>query len=233
MNKRLAKLIQILVIIAMPFFLGFTIFQLSIGEAYPRFAYGQDSFPRDDFGWTQEQRLALALVAVDYLGRSEPAEEVIYLLEEQRLPGTDEPLYNEREIKHMLDVKIVADSIVRPLSWIGMAVVGVGLLLLMAGAETRRMAYEAVYRGGALTIGVLVSLGVFLVVGWNVFFVAFHNLFFESGTWTFRMSDSLIRLFPEKFWFDYGVLVVGSILIAAILVTFLGFVLRRQRAAKG
>jgi uncharacterized membrane protein len=33
-------------------------------------------------------------------------------------------------------------------------------------------------------------------------FVAFHNVFFEAGTWQFLFSDTLIRLFPERFWRD-------------------------------
>jgi len=39
-------------------------------------------------------------------------------------------------------------------------------------------------------------------VSFGVLFVAFHNIFFASGTWLFEYTDTLIRLFPERFWRD-------------------------------
>ena len=53
---------------------------------------------------------------------------------------------------------------------------------------------------------------VFMFVAWNLAFTVFHNIFFDSGTWTFFYTDSLIRLFPEQFWFDFGIIWTGSIL---------------------
>jgi len=34
------------------------------------------------------------------------------------------------------------------------------------------------------------------------FFVGFHALFFEGDSWLFLYSDTLIRLFPLRFWQD-------------------------------
>jgi len=70
--------------------------------------------------------------------------------------------------------------------------------------------------GAALAV-VLVSFG--------VIFVAFHNVFFEPGTWTFFYSDTLIRLFPERFWRDVF-LMVGALSLAGGLA--LGFAFRRK-----
>lgn len=36
-------------------------------------------------------------------------------------------------------------------------------------------------------------------------------------------TDSLIRLFPEQFWFDVGVIISGGALLAGILVAVLGY----------
>ncbi|GAB4164458.1 MAG: TIGR01906 family membrane protein [Candidatus Promineifilaceae bacterium] len=222
MNKTLAKIMQWLVILTMPLLLGFGSFRLIISDAYPRYAYAKASFP-PDFEWTNEQRLALALVAVDYLERAEKAEDVIYLLEEQVKPGTNEPLYNAREIGHMLDVKRVADGLIRPLSWVGLGGVGVGVLALLALDSSRRRLYAGMLWGGALTMAILLGIGLFLIVGWNTFFVAFHDLLFPAGTWTFPLTDSLIRLFPEKFWFDFGVILVTAIFMEGSLVAAVGY----------
>jgi uncharacterized membrane protein len=64
-------------------------------------------------------------------------------------------------------------------------------------------------RGGWLMVGLAVAIAVIVVVGivinpnvfWN-FFAWFHSLFFEGDSWLFRFSDTLIRLFPLRFWQD-------------------------------
>jgi len=64
------------------------------------------------------------------------------------------------------------------------------------------------------------------VLAWSTFFVQFHELLFPPGTWTFAYSDSLIRLFPEKFWFDFGVLLSVLAFSLGLIVTGLGWILR-------
>jgi uncharacterized membrane protein len=60
--------------------------------------------------------------------------------------------------------------------------------------------------------------------------VQFHELLFPPGTWTFAYTDSLIRLFPEQFWFDIGVLISVSTLILGSLVALIGYVMSRRGA---
>ena len=211
----------------MPFFLGLTNIRLIISPAYPRMEYAKASFPEDSFGFSQEQRLDLALVAVDYLGRREAAEEVIYLLEEQVIPGTEEPLYNEREIGHMVDVKHVTDGI-KQVGAAAAAIVFLGLALLLWQPATRREGYRAILNGGIATTTILFALALFILVAWSVFFTQFHELLFPPGTWTFYFSDSLIRLFPEKFWFDLGVILSVGTLVEGVIVAALGYWLLRR-----
>ena len=68
MNTTVRFIIRLAIVIAMPFFLGLTNIRLIISPAYPRMEYAKASFPEDSFGFSQEQRLDLALVAVDYSG---------------------------------------------------------------------------------------------------------------------------------------------------------------------
>ncbi len=222
MNSTLRFVIRLAVALAMPFFLGLTNIRLIVSPAYPRMEYAKESFPLDQYGFSQEDRLALALVAVDYLQRSEPAEEVIYLLEEQVIPGTTDPLYNEKEIGHMVDVKHVTDGIGR-VRVVAAAIVILGLITLLWQPATRREGYRAILQGGITTTAILFALALFILVAWSVFFTQFHELLFPPGTWTFFYSDSLIRLFPEKFWFDLGVILSVGTLVEGILVAGLGY----------
>lgn len=222
----LLKLARVLVIICLPFFFGFTMIGLVINDSYPRYQYNNPNFPEDPFGFTAEERVELALVAVDYLRRPEPAEQVIYLLEEQTLPGTNRPLYNEREIDHMIDVKLLTDGIRRLNRW---AMVGLllGLALLSIGPGRLPAVFEAIMMGGIATVALLLFIGLFLLLAWDIFFVQFHELLFPTGTWMFPHSDSLIRLFPEKFWFDLGVIITGGTLLMGLLAAGAGRLLKK------
>ena len=57
--------------------------------------------------------------------------------------------------------------------------------------------------GLAGVIGLIVVIGIAVNpnVFWN-FFAGFHSLFFEGDSWLFLYSDTLIRLFPLRFWQD-------------------------------
>ncbi len=64
-------------------------------------------------------------------------------------------------------------------------------------------------RGGMWMIGLAAALGLVAGVGillnpdvfWQ-FFTLFHKIFFSGDSWLFYYSDTLIRLFPMRFWED-------------------------------
>lgn len=228
MNPKLISAVRWLVVIAIPFLLTLGTLRLLItwnSPSYPEFEYPR--IPPDPFGLTQEGRLELAQANLDYLRRPEPAEEVIFLLEDLRLPETGEPLFNQREIGHMLDVKNLVDTF-KNLTWI-VAIIGVaGLLFLLVQHETRMEGYRALFHGGLLTTGILLLMLVLILLSWNLVFTQFHEILFPPDTWTFNYSDSLIRLFPEKFWFDFGLLWTGAIFVEGILLALIGYFLLRS-----
>lgn len=227
-NLKVAKVVRWLVIVAFPFFLLLGTMRLLIvweAPSYPEFEYPRITL--DQFGFTQEERLELAQVNLDYLTRSEPAEEVIYLLEELRLPDTDQPLFNQREIGHMLDVKKLVDTF-RTITWIVTIIVVVGLIFLLVQRKSRVEGYKALKYGGLLTTGILLAILVLISLSWNLVFTQFHEILFPPNTWTFNYSDSLIRLFPEQFWFDFGVLWTGAVFLEGIILAFVGHMLLRS-----
>ena len=225
-NKTVNTAIRWIIIIAMPFFLGLGMILAVIAWDYPSFEYGR--IAPDPYGFTLEERLDYAHATLDYLQRPEPSEEVIFLLEDLRLPNSDAPLYNEREIGHMLDVKNLTDGI-RTLWWIAAVLVIVGLAFLLLQPTLRSTGYRAIYQGGLATVIILAAIAVFIGLGWSIFFVQFHELLFPPGTWTFSYSDSLIRLFPEQFWFDIGVIMSVGALLLGVIVTGIGYWLVRRR----
>lgn len=213
-----------MVMILTPFFLGFMTITLIISPTYPQYEYGRPNFPLDPYGLAQAERLDLALTAVSYLERPEPADQVIYLLENQVLPGSSRPLYTQAELNHLIDVKNLTDTIWR-LTWVAGAVLALSLAGLFFRSETRPLAYRAGMQGGLMTVMVLSGVIGIIVFGWPWFFTRFHELLFPPGTWTFAGDTGLIRLFPEQFWFDFGAILSTAVLLEGIAVAATFFII--------
>lgn len=227
-NDTLSTLIRWLVVIATPLLLTTLTVRILIAwnsPSYPAWEYQR--IDPDRFGFSDAERLDLAEATLAYLQRSEPASEVIYLLEDLRLPGTDNPVYNAAEIGHMVDVKNVADAF-KMAMWLFLVIVVGGLTFLFARPETRMQGAKALLQGGVFTVTAVLLVIIFIGIGWSLFFTLFHNIFFDSGTWTFAYSDSLIRLFPEQFWFDFALIWTGSILALGAIIGGIGWFLMKR-----
>ena len=194
----LSWLVTILVPIAL---IGLGI-RVLLTPAFLNIEYNMPYFPPDDYGFTKADRLKWAPYALDYLVNSA---DISYLGDLKFDDGS--PLYNERELSHMDDVKRVTKGALN-VWYISLA------LLTLLGIWSWRGEWIQTYRlglmrGGWLMVGLAVAIGLIVLVGitinpdifWN-FFAGFHSLFFEGDSWLFLYSDTLIRLFPLRFWQD-------------------------------
>ena len=231
MNRSVVSLIRGIIILTIPIFLVLTSARALLSNAYLRYEYGKANFPADPYGFTQAQRYDLASVAIQFLWSPDPPEIAIEMLRAQRLPGTDEPLYNFYELSHMVDVKQFTDRLWR-FYWMDVAVLLGGIITLLLQRSTRQDVFLALYGGGLLTVGLLLVLSAFVLLSWRTFFIQFHELFFAAGTWTFDWSDSLIREFPDKFWFDAGTIICVGTLLAGIVVAAVGRLASRRPAIR-
>jgi len=184
-----------------------------------RWEYGKPDFPPDPYGLSTEERIRLAEVCVRYLATNAGIE----LLADLELEGR--PAFNERELAHMVDVQRLFWIILRAGMAAGVVVLG-GVAALLARPQTRPQAAGALKSGALLTLALLVAVAALMLTSWEVFFTGFHELLFPPDTWTFPTSDTLIRLYPERFWMDVGMTMVGVVLAQAVLVGGLAFVLR-------
>jgi integral membrane protein (TIGR01906 family) len=227
-QKRFITIIRWIVVIALPFFLTIAMMRLVIAwdsPSYPEFEYGR--IAPDRYGFTLQERLERAEATLAYLRQPEPADEVIFMLEDLTMPLSTDPLYNEEEIGHMIDVKNVADNFRNLMVLLGVIIVG-ELTFLIIRPETRREGFRAIFQGGRLTAVMLLVMGLLVALAWNFVFVQFHEILFPPGTWTFAYTDSLIRLFPEQFWFDFGLLWTGGIFLMGLIIMATGYLLLRR-----
>jgi integral membrane protein (TIGR01906 family) len=191
-----------LVTILVPFTLIGLAIRVLLSPIFYKIEYDMPYFPPDEYGFTKEDRLKWAPYAVNYLINN--ADES-YLGDLKFDDGT--PLYDERQLRHMNDVRTVTQGALR-VWYISLA------LLLILGVWAWFGGWWDGYRlglmrGGWLMVGLAVTIGLIVVVGiavnpnvFDVFFVGFHSLFFEGTSWMFLFSDTLIRLFPIRFWQD-------------------------------
>ena len=221
-----------LITILVPVVLVLGAVRILLTPLYYNVEYRLPYFPDDRYGFTQAERLDWAKLSVDYLLNGAGIEFLADLhfpagqqaagpCEEFLAPRDCGYFYNDRELQHMLDVKIVVGY--------AMGVLWGGLLILLGlGVWAQRSdwwdAFKwALARGGWLTVGLISALMVYLALNFNSLFITFHRIFFEGQSWIFNYSDSLIRLFPVVFWRDafiwVGVLALGG---GAALGYFLG-----------
>jgi integral membrane protein (TIGR01906 family) len=203
------KLLSLLITLLTPLFLLGLALRLLLTPLFLQVEYRMPGFPADPYGFTLEDRLRWAPYALDYL--TNPAD-ISYLEDLHFEDGR--PLFNERELSHMEDVKRVTLGALR------VFYISCGLLALF-GLWARLGKWGPAYRqgwrrGGWLMVGLagavasVVLVGMFLVpdVFWD-FFTFFHSLFFEGDSWLFEYSDTLIRLFPLRFWQDTFLFAAG------------------------
>lgn len=185
-----------------PLALTGTALRILLSPIFINVEYRMPYFPADEFGFTQQDRLQWAPFALEYLVNSA---DISYLGDLKFDNGT--PLYNERELSHMADVKNVVRGALQ--AWM-ISLVGLILIAVLAYRQKWMPDYVlGLRRGGTWMIGLATALGLIAGVGivlnpdvfWQ-FFTLFHQVFFTGDSWLFYYSDTLIRLFPIRFWQD-------------------------------
>ena len=175
--------------------------------------YAMPWFPPDQYGFTDAERYDYAIATVDALKSPTIAEDLAAIGD-----SAGEPIYIQREIEHLVDVKVVIDALNR------VYFAALALFLLMVGVLTWKQEYIALraafWQGALLMILCLLGLGAYASIDFFQFFTWFHSLFFAGDTWLFRLDDSLIRLFPLRFWMDAVVLILGSTFLVSLGLLF-------------
>jgi integral membrane protein (TIGR01906 family) len=175
--------------------------------------YNRPGFPPDPYGFTLEQRLPLALAGLHSVL---PQSEGMILLQQAKLPN-GAPAFNEREIKHMNDVRILI-GVVYPMQLIGLGLIVILSVALHRSSKWRSAVPLGLRWGTILTLALLAGLILYIVLNFDSFFLTFHRLFFEGDTFMFRFDDTLIRLYPEQLWSDAFIFIGVLTVVMALAV---------------
>ena len=218
---RFVRVQQVFLALAFPVLLLGLGVRLVATPAFLWLEYHRPGFPADHWGMGLGERMTYGSYGLDYVMNFAPPEYLGGLVDDR-----GGMLFTPAEVSHMHDVQGV-------IQW-GFAIALVLALLtaLCCRYLHRRSpgsASGALFFGAWLTVVLLVGCAVAAVFAWQWFFAVFHSLFFDSGTWTFRITDTLIRLYPTQFWTD-AALVVALVAVIGAFTTML-VTRRRMRPA--
>ncbi len=201
-------LIRLFLTVAVPILLTLTSIRVIMTPYFLQFEYQRAGFPEDRYGLTTQDRILYGHYAVDYLLNGEPIDYLGNLI----FPDSTAQ-YTLGELRHMEDVKVVT-------TYAYLIAVVVGILVIVSALFLRNQSahfWIGLRDGGLLTLGLILVIVVGAVFLWDEFFVLFHSAFFADGTWYFPYDSTLIRLFPEQFWFD-AALIIGGMTTAMALI---------------
>jgi len=212
MKSFLSGLASVLTVVVVPLFFV----RLLLIPAFPALEYRMPGFPEDTYGFNYEERVKWATYGIEYLINDAGPE---YLGDLRFDDGA--PVFTEREVSHMLDVKIVVGHTLTVFRLSLVLLVALGLFAWRRGwVDSFRL---GIARGGWILLVLLLTLGALAAVSFWQFFSAFHAIFFEGDSWLFAFSDTLIRLYPIRFWQDVILYILGgSALAGGLLGWFLG-----------
>lgn len=206
--------------ISIPIFILLSNLYLFLSPSFVDYEYAKGSWPLPP-RYNDSERREVAKTILYYLRSSE---DITYLGE---LNDEDGPLFNERELVHLVDVKVLARRALLVHSLLGLLIWGAVIILLLS-PEGRRALPGSVLQGALLTFPLFGLLGLFAALGFDTFFVAFHRTFFEGDSWLFNRSDTLIQLFPLPFWFDAAITWVGLTLGEAAILGVGAYLWRKR-----
>ncbi len=207
-------ILRLFLTVSVPLILILVSVRIVMSPLFLQIEYNRSGFPEDIYGFTTQDRLEYAPYALDYLLNDA---DISYLGDLTFPDGS--PLYNASELHHMADVKVVTRSayiiLIAVLGFFALAIFG-----MWRQKSLRNDLRTGLFSGALFAICLIASVIFFAVFAWDLFFDTFHGFFFESGTWRFAFSDTLIRLFPEQFWFDAALVIGGMTLSASFIILF-------------
>ena len=188
-------------------------FRVLATDTFVRHEIDRGGFPPDRYGLTTPERRRLALAGLHSIL---PGSEGIVLLRRATLPDGS-TAFDARELRHMADVRSRLGAAYR-----GQLAVLV-ILLALTVAFYRSPRWRSVVPWG-LMIGSLLTLGIaalavpVILLGFDGFFLRFHEIFFSGESWRFSNTDTLLRIYPEAFWQDTAMLAAAMVVGQAVAV---------------
>lgn len=138
--------------------------------------------------------------------------------------GGDEllsPYFNEREVLHMRDVKVLFqyERIVKYI----FGIIAIFIIIYLSYKK------EYIFLGKALSFGlfinhlILIIMSVLIVSDFNKYFTIFHHIFFNNDLWLLDPNtDLMIQMLPEEFFVGMAINIGLSFFIYLSILQLIG-----------
>lgn len=121
--------------------------------------------------------------------------------------------FNEKEKLHLKDVKELINKLI--------IVLYVSLIIFVASffILKKKLFFNALFRGTILTIFVIFIFFLMSFFDFSLLFVQFHKIFFSNDLWLLNpVTDNLLKLFPEQFFYGaFKKILINSLITAIVL----------------
>ena len=160
----------------------------------------------------------LEKVAIGLISYFNSGEEYITLTVAKN--GEPFPLFNQREVVHLRDVK----GLIRLDYWILLGTLvyalgyAAGSLLRGKGRYWQRLAWGVV-GGSSITLALMLALGLGTLIDFDWLFLQFHLISFSNELWQLDPTrDYMIMLFPEGFFYDAALFCALATAVWAVIL---------------
>ena len=129
-------------------------------------------------------------------------------------------LFNQRELLHLKDVKEII-KLFYLVQWITLAYI---IIFIASGFVIQKRAFiirisKGLLLGAVSTLALFAFMGIWALIDFDSIFLAFHHISFSNDLWILDPSrDYLIMMFPEEFFMDAALLLVGFTVLEAIIM---------------
>ena len=222
--KRPATALTVAIALCVPVLVVANGLRLITADWYVQAVYDHGGVPKDDLGLTKPERTSLALTGLHSI--QPDRKDGLELLRRARLPD-GRAAFTAREVRHMRDVRTLLGRlyVLQLVAAAGLA----ALALAFAFHPSRRLLVPRALRLGALlTLALAALVGLASVVYWPAFSTPFHLVFFGESSWRFADTDTLRRLYPDRFWIDTAIVLGALAVVQAAAIWALARVWERR-----
>lgn len=164
---------------------------------------------------------------LDYLeGKEDSLEKTVVINGESR------PLFNEREIAHMVDVRNLYRNALKTawISFAGMAAILFGFLM-KDKAKTPAYLTKGFLQALLCMFLALTLLGIWVLTDFTSFWMWFHTLFFNNDLWLLNpATDFMINMLPETIFYQLVLTIVLKVVFLLVPCAVFSFWYQKKKA---
>jgi len=222
MTKKILPIARIVFVLAVPALIISGVVNIFIGST-SLYKYGFNKYNISQVTNISKDQLDEAAVAMSGYLRGQSNTPQISV----NIRGEETPLYNSKELTHLADVRGITDvfRIVLIASIILLLAVGVVLYITQsAGTLIKSLGYGAILT--LLFTGIVV---IWAIIDFDSLFYLFHILSFNNDLWLLDPTrDYLIMMFPQGFFRDAALMLIGTIILGALLLLVASRIMQKR-----